>query len=179
VHRDDLRPGILQHLSVLQALVIVIKDTHLGGDGHVAVPVRRVDQLVDELHIVHQKRSVIPFLGNPLRIESNQNGKPPPSSPLSVPKGNRFAFGEQLDQPKRGLRDSQKTSGRLSQGAHTCGQPKFKSTASHCPSTKRAAAAKMSGSLAQNCTMSGRSAGHVVNCPPRHVCRKPAFWAVS
>jgi hypothetical protein len=45
-----------------------------------------------------------------------------------------------------------------------CGQPRLRSTASHCPSTSRAALSRYSGSLAQNCTSSGRSPSQVVQC---------------
>ena len=55
MHGNDLRAGILEHLRILQALVVIIKDTHLGRDWYVAVSVRCVDELVDQIHVIHQK----------------------------------------------------------------------------------------------------------------------------
>jgi len=72
VHRDKLRAGVLQHFGVLQTLIVVLENAHFRRNWHVAVGVRRVDQLVYQLHVLHQEGPVVPLLGNPLRTAQIQ-----------------------------------------------------------------------------------------------------------
>ena len=62
----ELGAGVLEHLGVLEAALVVVKHPHLGGDRHVALRVRRVHELVDEPQVVHEERPVLPLFGNPL-----------------------------------------------------------------------------------------------------------------